>query len=358
MVRSTPLVLLLLVLVAITSVAAYVHPMVNEYRAYAAHPDTDPAEAASLLDKADDLMYRTRGVSQGADQESVWLATAGFNSSEPNQTAPIAYLFGGGTCAGKSRLRDVFIQQTNLDPKKVIWLDPDQLMTVIECYQDNLPSPLCRAGTGHFEGSLVSISLFEKALSARYHIVVDSTLGSTSKALNFVDALNKQGYNITIIGTTRPTVKSAIKAVDRARDTSRPDGYERWVPLSAVVGTHSGYSRSFLTYLGLYGQGKISGIYQFKSGSNHTMSTLASNGMVYDSKNYNDFLQKMYDTEGGVMQQLVASARTDITAAYASVDQCPKAPSGLCCRALTVRDPFLQSGLKSCTSFERNSTTI
>jgi len=173
-----------------------------------------------------------------------------FEGKKPSGYRPIAYVMGGGSASGKGTVLQGLEEAGYIDDN-FVFLDPDGFKTGekeknldgIPEYQQILDEGDGRAaGVVHEESSHIFKRARDRAMNGGYDIVLDRTLGNPKRALEELDALEKRGYRIILIGVSVRAELAIDRAVDRAKKVNR------WVPLNDALKTHKGFSNGFESY--------------------------------------------------------------------------------------------------------------
>jgi hypothetical protein len=174
----------------------------------------------------------------------------------PKGERPVAVVMGGGGASGKGTILRLLAARGFL-PEGHVHLDPDEFKTGSEKkgwrgipeYQHIMKAGDWRsATTTHEESGLLFKRARERATGGvdgkgkKYHVVLDRTLGDPEKAQAEIDALRKAGYAIHLVGTSVDPEAAIARAVKRAKRTNR------WVPLTALLKAHKGFSQGFEGY--------------------------------------------------------------------------------------------------------------
>jgi hypothetical protein len=103
---------------------------------------------------------------------------------------------------------------------------------------------LSKCGTALYgkQAYVVTIEMLHEALDGGFNILFDGTMANLVRTQEYIYAAFSRGYTVSVIGVSVNTTTAAQRNIPRAKAIGR------WVPLDALVYTHTSFSTNFLTY--------------------------------------------------------------------------------------------------------------
>lgn len=161
----------------------------------------------------------------------------------PESRKPIAYVMGGGGASGKGFVKSYLIKTGRINDNGAVSLDPDEVKPDIPEYTAIVAAGDYRAAeVTHEESSNIAKRVKARAISGRYDIVLDVTLGDPKKGEKYLQELKDSGYEVRLFGVTVNPEMAVIRAMNRAAKTGR------YVPISALLHAHKGFNGAFESY--------------------------------------------------------------------------------------------------------------
>lgn len=155
---------------------------------------------------------------------------------------PSLIMMGGGSGAGKTTIRAV-LDAAGLLPKNRTEIDPDFIMAELTDYKKKQAAgDLCAAGEFHDQASDYAEILFNEAIAARYHVLYDGTMKTAFSSLKRIQRGVDANYSVVMAAVSCDTTEAVKRVYNRAVATNR------WVPMSVIYSSHTGFSQSFMTY--------------------------------------------------------------------------------------------------------------
>lgn len=164
-------------------------------------------------------------------------------TSVPEGQKPIAYVMGGGGASGKGSVKGELVKRGLIDESNTVALDPDEIKGEIPEYNAIIEAGDSRAAAVvHEESSELSKAIKAKAISGRYNLLLDVTLGDRTKGIKYLQELKDAGYEVRLFGATVQPELAVVRAIDRAKRI------KRWVPIGALLHAHKGFNGAFEDY--------------------------------------------------------------------------------------------------------------
>lgn len=161
----------------------------------------------------------------------------------PESRKPIAYVMGGGGASGKGHVKDLMVSTGRISVDGAVSLDPDEVKPDIPEYEAIKAAGDSRAAAvTHEESSDIAKRIRTRAISGRYDILLDVTLGDSAKGKKNLQELKDAGYEVRLFGVTVDPAKAVVRAMNRAART------KRYVPINALLHAHKGFNGAFEEY--------------------------------------------------------------------------------------------------------------
>ena len=218
---------------------------------------------------------------------------------------PMIVFLGGGAAVGKTKGIRPRLEEWRLIPKNHAVINGDEIMTLMNGWN---PADVCSASNLYKRASEIVTFFLEEALNKSYHIVYDGTMSKQDATIQRIQMFyNKtvvrhrrltRKYNMTMVGASAPSALSVHREVGRASKESR------YLGLKDIVGTHTGFSRWFLSYTHYFDR---SFLYDTTDAANPSL--IFNQTKVLDVEAFEAFISKIGETEDSVLRQLHDSVR-------------------------------------------------
>jgi len=155
---------------------------------------------------------------------------------------PTIWILGGGTASGKTTLKRVILSGN----PNVVNVDPDEVKLSIPEYKKlKETDPMNATKRVHDESSLVTKTLLAEAGGKGLDIVYDSTTsGAVGK--NIASVFRDRGYDVRVMFVDIPLAQAQERADLRARVSTDPVNYGRFVPSDIIAESHIGAAANFM----------------------------------------------------------------------------------------------------------------
>jgi len=221
---------------------------------------------------------------RSSDSDEARIRNLVFSTATPVSTPTFLFL-GGGTAAGKSTVKAQLSSLFGFSNNHVS-IDPDAIMFEISAFKAALKQSPCAANDYIVTASGYASDFITQAIPQSYNVLYDTTMSNFNRTMTYFNlAKGIPGATIIAVGVTVPTVDAAERAAIRAASSSR------WVPLSALVRTHTQFSVNFPSYLTTF----FPNMYLFDT-TQDPAAEIVWKGQVLSNSAYMMFLNKQYDT--------------------------------------------------------------
>jgi predicted kinase len=232
---------------------------------------------------------------------------------------PIALVMGGGGASGKGTILKL-LQERGDVPPDAVHLDPDSFKTgdakkgwhgIPEYQQINAAGDSRSASTVHEESSAIYDTAVKRAVSGRYNVVLDRTLGDPVKASRELQRLKDAGYDIHLVGVSVHPEEAITRAVKRAQGPEK-----RFVPLHALLEAHKGFSEGWEHLSAMVKKATLFDNNVKKGTLPVMMATRAGPRAameIHDQKRYNQFAEKAHLNDKATTLREIAGAKKPAT---------------------------------------------
>ena len=206
----------------------------------------------------------------------------------PSGRAPIVYIMGGGGAAGKGTVLRWMKSQGLVPQEGAVHIDPDKIKDGIPEYRALLNAKDTRAASvAHEESSSIAKRVQARAISGKYDMILDVTLGNVEKSQKMMRDLKAAGYEIRLFGVTIDPATAAVRAIKRATEPGPDQG--RWVPLSELLKAHKAFTPAFEKYAELADQARL---YDNTDGRVNLAEKVGGKLEINDREAYNRAVQR------------------------------------------------------------------
>lgn len=162
-------------------------------------------------------------------------------SQDQNTHPPSAYFFGGGSCSGKTTLKEKMKKELpQLKYRQLVHVDPDEIkkhLPEYEIYKQKNPQEA--AILVHKESCDIRDELVELLIRKKIHFIYESTMAKPQKYKYLFSRLREEGFNIHLYIADVPL----SLAIDRAAKRAKQDN--RVVPEKVIINTHKLVPKTF-----------------------------------------------------------------------------------------------------------------
>ncbi len=202
----------------------------------------------------------------------------------PPGRKPIAYVMGGGGASGKGVIKTYLQNEGVILASDAVSIDPDEIKTQIPEYNLITSAGDSRgAAVVHEESSSLAKRIKARAISGRYNMVLDVTLGNKEKALSYIEELKNSGYEVRLFGVTVAPETAVVRSLIRAKNTNR------LVPIKELLLAHKGFLSAFESYAEAADEFRL---YDTSDGIKNIAEKAGGSLEVNDAAAYNDIEER------------------------------------------------------------------
>jgi len=164
-----------------------------------------------------------------------------FSNATPVINPSVNFL-GGGTASGKTTVKIILISLGIISQNHVN-IDSDMIMLELDDWNKTSMATNCAASKLHEKAGSIANIFYHEAINQSLNIIYDGTMSSKNNAMEKIMIAKNSKYLTVMAGISTSTSVSCERALTRAATS------HRYVPLSAIVASHIGYSANYFAYV-------------------------------------------------------------------------------------------------------------